>query len=146
MIVVKKCCEVFLENFLRRSCFCQTLVVSTLFLIHLDKSSCKRNDLHPSLTSGRKKILSDFSSFLIFCMVRGVFLVSLVLMLGLFDCLFLCFCFVLSFFNKKMKKIRKIQKQCVFMSTGTCVPQIAFETKFPNFVSLVAQMSTFMHN
>ena len=92
----------FLDNFLRRSCFYQTLMVSTLLFIHLDKSSCKRKNLHPSLPSRRKKILSDFFSFLISCMVYGVFWVSLVLMLCLFAYLFVCFCFVLSFFTKKI--------------------------------------------
>ena len=31
---------------------------------------------------------------------------------------------------KKGKKIRKIQKQCVFVYIGICVPWTAIETKF----------------
>ena len=38
----------------------------------------------------------------------------------------------------KKGKIRKIQKQCMFVYIGTCVPWMAFEKKFLNFVSLVA--------
>ena len=77
----------------------------------------------------KEKILSDFSSFLISCMICGVVWVSLILML----CLFVCF----FFFSKKNGKIRKIQKQCVFVHTGTCVPWMAIETRFLNLVSLV---------
>ena len=42
--------------------------------------------------------------------------------------------------NKKNWKIRKIQKQCVFVYIGTCVPWMAIETKFSKlciFCSLV---------
>ena len=43
------------------------------------------------------------------------------------------------FFNKKEEgEIKKIQKQCVFVYTGTCVSLMAFETKFHNFISRVA--------
>ena len=42
---------------------------------------------------------------------------------------FFQFCFTL-FFIKKNWKIRKIQKQCVFVYIGTCVPWMAIETKF----------------
>ena len=48
---------------------------------------------------------------------------------------------LLSFFflNKKEEgEIKKIQKQCVFVYTSTCISLIAFETKFPNFISCVA--------
>ena len=44
-----------------------------------------------------------------------------------FDTMFVCLYFVLI---KKQKKIWKIQKQCVFVYTLTCVPWMAFETKF----------------
>ena len=56
-----------------------------------------------------------------------------------FDALFVSFffCFVLSFFLIKNGKIRKIQKQCVFVYTGICVPWMAIEIRFLNFVSLV---------
>ena len=47
------------------------------------------------------------------------------------------FFLLFSFLNKK-GKIRKIQKQCMFVYIGTCVPWMAFEKKFLNFVSLVA--------
>ena len=52
-------------------------------------------------------------------------------------CLFLVlFYFILH--KKEIKiKIKKIQKQCVFVYIGTCVPCMAIETKFLNFVSLV---------
>ena len=61
-------------------------------------------------------------------------------------CLFLfgCLVFILFFFQNKKRKIRKIyiyiyiQKQCVFVYVGTYVPLMAIETKFLNFVSLVA--------
>ena len=52
--------------------------------------------------------------------------------------LFVCLSFFFFFFGfNKMGKIRKIQKQCVFVYIGTCVPWMAFEIKFLNFVSLV---------
>ena len=59
-----------------------------------------------------------------------------------FDALFVC---LFAFFLNK-KKIRIIQKLYVFVYIGTYVPWMAFETKFLNFVSLVAWMSIFMHN
>ena len=42
------------------------------------------------------------------------------------------FCFVLFFILKFFffEKIKKIQKQCVFVYIGTCVPWMAIETKF----------------
>ena len=49
-------------------------------------------------------------------------------------CLFLfgCLVFILFYFQKKKKKgkTRKIQKQCVFVYIGSCVPWMAIETKF----------------
>ena len=48
--------------------------------------------------------------------------VSLVLYFALFNMFLFCF-------SKKKKKIRKIQKQCVFVYIGTCVPWMAIETK-----------------
>ena len=62
----------FVENFLRRSCFSRTSMVSTLLLIHLNKGSCKRKALHPGLPFGRKKIPIDSFTFLISCMVGVV--------------------------------------------------------------------------
>ena len=47
------------------------------------------------------------------------------------------YAFFVLFKNKKLKKIRKIQKQCVIVYVGTCVPLVAIETKLLNFVSLV---------
>ena len=50
--------------------------------------------------------------------------------------IFVCFPFnfgsFLFFIKIKIKncKIRKIQKQCVFVYIGTCVPWMAIETKF----------------
>ena len=52
-----------------------------------------------------------------------------------FVCLFFNFCFV--YYKKKKKKSEKYKKQCVFVYIGTCVPWMAIETKFLNFVSLV---------
>ena len=47
--------------------------------------------------------------------------------------------FFFFFLNKKEEgEIKKIQKQCVFVDTRPCVSLIAFETKFPNFISCVA--------
>ena len=71
---------------------------------------------------------------------------SLCICIQFFSSLFVFALFLVFLINKKKGKIRKIQKQCVFVYTSTCVPQMAFETKFPNFISLVAQMSIFMHN
>ena len=85
-------------------------MVSTPLLIYLNKGLCKRKDPHPGLPSRRKKILSNFFSFLISCVVHVVVWVSLVLIL----CLFVCFCFVLSFFNKKNKKNTKTVCVCVY--------------------------------
>ena len=52
--------------------------------------------------------------------------------------LYAFFLFCLKIKNKnKNWKIRKIQKQCVFVYVGTYVPLVAIETKFLNFVSLV---------
>ena len=51
-----------------------------------------------------------------------------------------CFCIILLLLFKKKKKtekMRKIQKQCVFVYISTCIPLMAIEMKFLNFVSLV---------
>ena len=67
------------------------------------------------------------------CVFALLFWVSLVLCIALF-CL-TCFCLVLFsvllcfVFHIKIKNW-KIQKQCVFVYIGTCVPWIAIETKF----------------
>ena len=47
-------------------------------------------------------------------------------------CLFLssCLVFILFVFQNKKRKIRKIQKQCVFVYIGTCVLSMAIKTKF----------------
>ena len=57
-----------------------------------------------------------------------------------FDALSAClFGFFFFFFEVFLiKKIKKIQKQYVFVYIGTCVPWMAFETKFLNFVSFVS--------
>ena len=49
-------------------------------------------------------------------------------------------------YQKKGKKNWKIQKQCEFVYTGTCVPWMAIETRIRKFVSFVAWISIFMHN
>ena len=64
--------------------------------------------------------------------------------LSVFVWLFSLFC--LFFKIKKEKLEKKIQKQCLFVYVGTCVPLMAIETKFLNFVSLVAKISISMHN
>ena len=43
--------------------------------------------------------------------------------------MFLFVSFQFLFFIQK-RKIKKIQKQCVFVYIGTCVPWMAIETKF----------------
>ena len=57
-------------------------------------------------------------------------------------CLFLfsCLVFILFIFQNKKRKIRKkkIQKQCVFVYVGTCIPWMTIEIKFLNFVYLEA--------
>ena len=57
-----------LENFLRLSCFFRTSMDSILLLIHLNKGSCKRKVLHPSLPSRRKETPSDSITFLPCCL------------------------------------------------------------------------------
>ena len=66
--------------------------------------------------------------------------VNLVLCIALFNMFLFVYFSVLPYFVfiKKKWKIRKIQKQCVFVYIGTCVPWMAIETKFLNFVSFVA--------
>ena len=58
-------------------------------------------------------------------------------------CLFLfgCLVSILFIFQTKKRKIRKKKKKkkkSVFVYVGTCVPWMAIETKFLNFVYLVA--------
>ena len=96
-------------------------MVSTLLLILLNKGSHKRKTLHQGLRFGRKKIPSDSFTFLISCMVWVVVWVRIV-----FNSLFQVF----FFYKKKEVKISKIKKHCVFVYTGTCIPWMAFETKF----------------
>ena len=137
-----------LENFLRLSCFFQISMDSILLLIYLNKGSCKRKVPYLGLISGRKRTPSDSITFLPYCLCACCFMFS-VLSQSSFCSFFLYACFffflLFSFLNKK-GKIRKIQKQCMFVYIGTCVPWMAFEKKFLNFVSLVAQMSISMHN
>ena len=58
--------------------------------------------------------------------------------------LFVYFQFLVILFwykNKKLKKIKKSEKyknSVCFVYIGTCVPWMAIETKFLNFVSFVA--------
>ena len=44
----------------------------------------------------------------------------------------------LFFKKKKIEKTEKYKKQCMYVDIGTCVPWMVIETKFLNFVSLVA--------
>ena len=135
-----------LENFLRLSCFFRTSMDSILLLIHPNKDSCKRKVPHPGLPFGRKMTPSDYITFLPCCLCVCCFMFS-ILCQSSFYAFFLSTSFVFCFVStKKGKKIRKIQKQCVFVHIGTCVLWMAFEAKFLNFVSLVAQMSISMHN
>ena len=55
-------------------------------------------------------------------------------MLRSFACFYVLF---LSFLNKKGGNFEKY-KHRVFVYIGTCVPWMIFETKFVNFVSLIA--------
>ena len=54
--------------------------------------------------------------------------------------LFGCLVSILFIFQTKKRKIRKKKKykNSVFVYVGTCVPWMAIETKFLNFVYLVA--------
>ena len=54
-----------------------------------------------------------------------------------FVCLFVFNFFFILFYIKIFCKIRKIQKQCVFVYIDTCVPLVAIKTNFLNFVTLV---------
>ena len=47
-------------------------------------------------------------------------------------CSCFCFqcCFILFFIIKKKLKKKKIQKKCVFVYIGTCVPWMAIKTEF----------------
>ena len=132
-----------LENFLRLSCFFQTSMDSILLLIYLNKDSCKRKFPHLGLLFGRKRTLSNSITFLNYCLCVCCFMFS-VLSQSSFYSFFLYACFVFFFFFKG--KIRKIQKQYMFVYIGTCVPWMAFEKSFLNFISLVAQMSISMQN
>ena len=94
---------------------------------------------------GRKRAPSDSVTFslsplLIFVFALLVcyallFWVSLILCITLFNLFLFVFFSVLVYFfyikiKKKIWKIRKIQKQCVFIYIGTYVPWMAIETKF----------------
>ena len=81
-------------------------------------------------------------SLLNFLSAFGFMLSSICIILSCFHfvCLFLLGCLVFFFFSKikrEKSEEEKIQKQCVFVYVGTCVPLMAIETKFLNFVSLV---------
>ena len=67
------------------------------------------------------------SSFML-CVFLYVF-VCFFVFVCLFVCFFVFFCFILLFIKKKKKKW-KIQKLCVYMYIGTCVPWMVIETKF----------------
>ena len=94
---------------------------------------------------GRKKAPSDLVTFslspllvfyyaLLMCFAF-LFWVSLVLWITFFNIFLFVYFSVLFYFAfhknkiKIEKKIRKIQKQCVFVYIGTCVPWMAIETK-----------------
>ena len=86
---------------------------------------------------GRKRDPSDFITFLFlsscFCVWITCVFCFQVLSQSSFM-LFVCFQFCLfCFSNKKNWKIRKIQKQCVFVYIGTCVPWMAIITEFSKF-------------
>ena len=95
---------------------------------------------------GRKKAPSDsvtlsFSPLLVFVFAllvcfAFVFWVNLVLCIALLNMFLFVYLSVLLYFvfhiklKKKNWKIKKIQKQCVFVYIGTCVPWMAIETMF----------------
>ena len=63
----------------------------------------------------------------------------LILCIAFFNLFLFVFFLVLVYFffsYKKNWKIRKIQKQCVFVYISTCVPWMAIETKFSKFCIL----------
>ena len=108
------------------------------------KGSRKGNVLPPKLKFGRKKAQSDsvtvFSlsflyAFALLVCFAFLFLSQSSFMLCVYlyvFVLFVClFCFVLFYvaFHKK-KKNWKIQKLCVYMYIGACVPWMVIETKF----------------
>ena len=78
-----------------------------------------------------------------FLFVFEIMLSHIALFLHLF--IFACAFFILFFYcfqekkkKKKKKKIEKYKNIVCFVYIGTCIPWMAFETKFLNFVSLVA--------
>ena len=93
----------------------------------------------------RKKVPSDLVTFSLSPLLASVFallvwfafllLVNLVLCIASFKMFFFVFCFFffqflfILFFIKK-NEIRKIQKQCMFVYIGTCIPWMTIETKF----------------
>ena len=90
------------------------------------------------LRSGRKntQVILSLSLSLVFVFAllvcfAFVFWVNLVLCYVLIDMfLFVSFQFCFFFSYKKNWKIRKIQKQCIFVYISTCIPWMAIETKF----------------
>ena len=79
-------------------------------------------------------VLALLICFAFLFVLLSCFWVSLVICfvcLHVFVCLFsTLFYFVLHKNKNKNWKIRKIQKQCVFVYIGTCVPWMAIEIKF----------------
>ena len=84
------------------------------------------NSFSKTLVSSPWIDLSFSSSFLM-----HLHLVLCFTLFNMFLFIYLFFIFVLFCFpNKKNGKIKKIQKQCVFVYIGTSVPWMAIETKF----------------
>ena len=148
-----------LEIFSKLSCFFQTWTVLILSPHNWIEGLLNRKVLP---RCGRKRAPSDsvtfsLSQLLVFVFALLVcfallFWVSLILCIYLFN-LFLFFFFsvlVYFVFHIKNWKIRKIQKQCVFVYIGTCVPWMPIETKFSKLCifcnldeHLYAQLSEF---
>ena len=75
---------------------------------------------------------SSYFCFALLVCFALLFWVNLVLCITLFNLFLFIFFSVLVYFVfhiKKNWKIRKMQKQCVFVYIGTCVPWMAIETK-----------------
>ena len=134
-----------LEIFSMPSCSFRTWTDSILPPHLWIKGSCKGKVLP---RCERKKAQSDLFTFSLFlpppfwlciaCLFCFLVLSQSSFMLCVFSFMFLFGCFLVFVYftfhknkknNKKLKN-HKIQKQCVYVYIGTCVPWIAIETKF----------------
>ena len=111
-----------------------------------DQGFAKRKDSSKAWKERGSKwfccLFSLFPSCFCFCTLlvcfAFMFWINLVLCIDLsyltcFCLVTLQFCFILFFIKNFFWKIRKIQKQCVSVYIGTCVPWMAIETKFSKF-------------